>query len=70
MASTLRSQVCEQERADQGRLMSEWIALGGSIPGGGSRSVHSGPLGRGVVDPFRCLVQARTRCGSVAAAAS
>ncbi len=41
MASTLRSQVCEQERADQGCLHSERIALGGSVPGGGSRSVHS-----------------------------
>jgi len=29
MASTLRSQVCEQERAGRGCLMSEWIALGG-----------------------------------------
>ena len=33
--------MCEQERADQGCLMSEWIALGGSVPGGGSRGVLS-----------------------------
>ena len=33
MASTLRSQVCEQERAGQGCLMSECIALGRSVPG-------------------------------------
>ena len=32
MASTLRSQVCEQERADQGCSMSEWIALEGLSP--------------------------------------
>lgn len=38
---TLRSQVCEQKWADQGCLMSEWIALRGSVPGGGARSVNS-----------------------------
>ena len=42
--------MCEQERAGQGCLMSEWIALGGCVPGGRLRSGPFRPLRR-ALDP-------------------